>query len=541
MGPRLRKRILIFSGSLLFTIFSFQLTGFNALRGDEESHKFTNNALPSTKNHFRTFVPISKKDANGGKSLQAGRHSKGGIRIDSKDTRRTLQDVRTADDIKGHPRLQEAELAATGEAAMKNATVSMTTRLQFEQLFPSLLEEGKCPLCYGTGNCDQIYTGNISFHIGKVNLSEPHVITGDWGGRRIVAKRLVRRETFQRLESIVCQEIHSDPRRPCEVNIAATNSWMSKSSALDRVQQLQRDVYKESILSLSATTCASPDFFELMKHLYGVTRRKSGLESMEMAFLATTLAVDPEPALLKFFRTVPSLQPYFPEYLGECGRVILTETSGSPLAAYLPASWKDRVGVAIKVLQMVEDFYSSSDKWLIFLWDFQYENFAVTPQGKLRVVNLGSIVVVDKELVSTTPDTQPHLHNRTDVCNEDCLNSFAKKLQTDPAATCSEVPLHVEFMYMMACHSLLSDLFTTKYESFFRPANTPKQQHIGGLLHDAPYDVDGKLSELLYECVYESQPGSRMQSVRILKRLLHILQRGFTYQSNTARDGEKSL
>ncbi|XP_063953703.1 divergent protein kinase domain 2A-like [Lytechinus pictus] len=248
-----------------------------------------------------------------------------------------------------------------------------------------------------------------------------------------------------------------------------------------------------------------------------------------MAILAATLALDPEPALLKFFRHIPPLQPYFSEYLGECGRVILTEPSGKPLVSYLKASWKHRVDISLKILKMIEDFHDSSDKWLVLLLDFTYENFVLTSEGQLKVVNLSGIVIVDKDQTSTTPDMNPHLNNRTDVCNEDCLNTFVKQLQTEPDTHCGEVPRHVEFMYMMACHSLLSDLMTTKYERFFQPLDTPRKHHPGGLLHDAPYEVDSMLGDLLYECVFEGQPGRRMHSVRVLKRLLNIIKRGFSY------------
>ncbi|XP_011661612.1 divergent protein kinase domain 2A [Strongylocentrotus purpuratus] len=530
MGPRIRKKILILGSSILFTIFTVQLTGLNSLRDDD------NNALPSTNGKFRTFVP-SKGDRKRN-LLHAGKQGKEELGFDSKDTRRTLQDIRTADEIKGHPRIQagdETALTQDGVQGMKNATVVMTTRLQFENLFPSLLEEERCPLCYGTTNCDQIYAGNISFHVGSVNLSEPHAIRGTWGDRRIVGKRLVSREVFERLEKIICNQSQVDPKRSCEVNAAATNSWMSKSSALNRVHKLHQEVYESQLIAISATTCASPDFFEELKQLYRVSRWGTGIASTEMAILATTMALNPEPALLKFFRNIPSLRPYFTEYLGECGRVILTEPSGKPLSSYLKASWKDRVDISLKILQMIEDFHDSSDKWLVLLLDFGYENFVMTSEGQLKVVNLGGMVIVDKDQTSTTPDMNPHLNNRTELCNEDCLNTFVKQLQTEPDTHCREVPRHVELMYMMACHSLLSDLMTTKYERFFQPLDTPRKHHPGGMLHDAPYEVDSVLSELLYECVFEGQPGRRMHSVRVLKRLLTIIQRGFSYKDAADR------
>ena len=105
---------------------------------------------------------------------------------------------------------------------------------------------------------------------------------------------------------------------------------------------------------------------------------------------------------MQFLRNIPALQAYFPEYLGECGRVILTEPSGTPLINGLKASWEDRVDLSLKVLQMVEDFHDASEKWLIYLLDFDYQNFAMTSDGQLRLVNLGSVMVIDKDDTSAS-------------------------------------------------------------------------------------------------------------------------------------------
>ncbi|GIY32461.1 tigger transposable element-derived protein 6 [Caerostris extrusa] len=46
----------------------------------------------------------------------------------------------------------------------------------------------------------------------------------------------------------------------------------------------------------------------------------------------------------------------FPNLLGACGRSVILEGGLKPLKAFLPDSFDTRAGLAVQVLQLVEDF-----------------------------------------------------------------------------------------------------------------------------------------------------------------------------------------
>lgn len=65
---------------------------------------------------------------------------------------------------------------------------------------------------------------------------------------------------------------------------------------------------------------------------------------------------------------------------------------------------------------MIEDFHDSNDKWLVLLLDFGYENFVMTSEGQLKVVNLGGMVIVDKDQTSTSEsDFSSHFKQEFDA------------------------------------------------------------------------------------------------------------------------------
>ncbi len=52
---------------------------------------------------------------------------------------------------------------------------------------------------------------------------------------------------------------------------------------------------------------------------------------------------------------------------------------------------------------------------------------------------------------------------------------------------------------------------------------------LGALLHDIPVELEPKMSELLYECVFESKPGSRIYAAKALKMLLGIIEKSYKH------------
>lgn len=51
--------------------------------------------------------------------------------------------------------------------------------------------------------------------------------------------------------------------------------------------------------------------------------------------------------------------------------------------------------------------------------------------------------------------------------------------------------------------------------------------------------MDGKLSQLLYECMIETQGGSRENAIKTIKRLLHIIKKGFDFKRKIAENKKR--
>ncbi len=94
---------------------------------------------------------------------------------------------------------------------------------------------------------------------------------------------------------------------------------------------------------------------------------------------------------------IPQLSHYFPVYYGECGHTIIQEhETYRPLKTFLPEEWLVRVDLALQILQMVEDFRTASPDWMLVFGNITYDNLAVTKEGRIKVVNLQDVMVVDK-------------------------------------------------------------------------------------------------------------------------------------------------
>ena len=61
--------------------------------------------------------------------------------------------------------------------------------------------------------------------------------------------------------------------------------------------------------------------------------------------------------------------------------------------------------MAYQILQLIEDFLTSSPAWMLFFVDIQFDNFCVSDQGKIQLIDLEDVVIVDKERISTSKYT----------------------------------------------------------------------------------------------------------------------------------------
>lgn len=107
----------------------------------------------------------------------------------------------------------------------------------------------------------------------------------------------------------------------------------------------------------------------------------------------------PKPNIFYFRKTFQAKDGWpFPEYYGACGRVVVEEYVGPNLAQWLPkASWKEKLNAALSLLKIAEQFTQGAFGFRLYVTDVSLYNIAVAPDGSLKVIDGGNIVLVDLE------------------------------------------------------------------------------------------------------------------------------------------------
>lgn len=115
--------------------------------------------------------------------------------------------------------------------------------------------------------------------------------------------------------------------------------------------------------------------------------------------MLSLLLVNPEPLVLTTF---PSADGWpFPEFYGSCGRVAIVEDCGRPMDEFLDSDFATRVDLALQVLDIATVMTDKDKDLSLFLTDWSLSNFAVNPKGKVTLVDLENIVIVNRTLVAS--------------------------------------------------------------------------------------------------------------------------------------------
>ena len=85
----------------------------------------------------------------------------------------------------------------------------------------------------------------------------------------------------------------------------------------------------------------------------------------------------------------------FPKFYGACGRAIVVEDVGKTLDMYLTKSWSVRVTLALSVLELARRLTLSEHGWALYMSDPFMENFAVTEDLEVKLIDAEHLVVVD--------------------------------------------------------------------------------------------------------------------------------------------------
>ncbi|XP_013402245.1 deleted in autism protein 1 [Lingula anatina] len=370
----------------------------------------------------------------------------------------------------------------------------------------AFLELHKCPACYGVSYCDHLLEKRVIpkswSGTGLSNLiNVKNVFFARHSHRWVVLKKLGHDKELTTLDRKLCS-LANKTTSSCEVNKLHleplfTTHLRSKKFLLELVTGIS-----------DLTRCPSKRLVDLIlnryseRYLVGQDVQKRWTPERIMVLL-TTLAANPEPVIMQVFHQDNGWP--FPRYYGACGRMVVEQYVGKSLGDYYVSPWRTRVGLAYQLFQIADLLTNNKGNWSLYWTDVSYDNIAVDPDGRVVVVDLENIIVVDKLKIiqDRPPEWDKVLTSTFDECipNHNCL-SFS------PDSLCTR--LVADHNYYAVCHGILS--------SYADDEGRP-----GGLLHSMPDIIKTTwgLDKLLDEC---AKPSSEQTSrLKIKDQLLTVL------------------
>ncbi|XP_019638440.1 PREDICTED: deleted in autism protein 1 homolog [Branchiostoma belcheri] len=330
----------------------------------------------------------------------------------------------------------------------------------------SWAETGKCPACFGD-TCELLHRGHFQNVHSDRPLKKGAVSIGTVDGKTVIAKILGEEHVWQRFLQEVKQLFVKSER-----------------TGVDRRENRSRQ---------------------------GRTRVSRHVTSPQRGSV-----------LLRYFTTKSTTPWPFPKSYGACGRVILVEHAGRTLDTFMDFPWGVRAGIAVQLLQLVDTLRGKDPDWVLFLTDVSFQNFAVDSRGRVRLIDLDDVMVIDRRTVVS--------HELTEMCNEQCYVDFQNKLFNDPYH-CQDILRYTPMMYASICARILSNhLKYPERRNWGESSEANEEQStedkveepLKGLLHDPPGEINGPLEDALRQCVQETQPGGRLNAVLTLQQLLKL-------------------
>eukprot|EP00058_Branchiostoma_floridae_P006263 XP_002591751.1 hypothetical protein BRAFLDRAFT_83524 [Branchiostoma floridae] len=383
----------------------------------------------------------------------------------------------------------------------------------------SWAEPEKCPACFGD-KCELLRRG----HFVKVDsesdryMKKGIVSTGRIGGVKVIAKSMNEAGAWQRYERFICRS--SSRPHVCNASSFILETMLVTDVAL-KVPWL-REAWKICHLEKSALSlCVSDRFLEDVRQLYvedgGTDMTKEG--DTGRAFLSTSLLLNEEAVLLRYFTTKSTTPWPFPKFYGACGRVIVVEHAGRTLDTFMESSWEVRADIALQLLQLVDALREKDPDWVLFFLDVSFQNFAVDSRGWVRLIDLDDVMVIDRRTVVN--------QEQTEMCNEQCYTDFQKKLYSDEYH-CDDIFKYAPMMYASICARLLSNL--QKHPERRKWGEIREYQEgqsieldeppVKGFLHNPPDEIREALEGALTQCVHETLPRGRLGAVLRLQEIL---------------------
>lgn len=80
---------------------------------------------------------------------------------------------------------------------------------------------------------------------------------------------------------------------------------------------------------------------------------------------------------------------------GSCGRAVVVEDAGLPLDLFLSETWTERAKLALEVIKIAKRLTSNQEHWGLYLKEVSMDNFAVSTNRTVKLVDAEQVLVVD--------------------------------------------------------------------------------------------------------------------------------------------------
>ncbi|KAK0066411.1 deleted in autism protein 1 [Biomphalaria pfeifferi] len=365
----------------------------------------------------------------------------------------------------------------------------------------SLLDTEKCPACYGGSACGLFYFNQIEFSgmsrfrvLDILNGKNVHAGYLKQDHKEIVLKKLATDTELKEMDIQLCK----DALRPENCDIARVIQRTNMAIPMMHEPIKPDDLKKTNSFMFK---CPSYRLLDLVWSNFKEYKKKDEMFLSDKMQILYSALVNPEVLMLQTF---PKSEGWpFPEYIGSCGRVVVVEHAGKPLSEFVSASFHIRAGIAYELMKIAEKLTTMSDFGL-YLTDVNGENFAVDHSGRVTVVDLENIVVVDKLAIQAKKPrgwNDPLEAPFSDCDGKNCLIFNTVDM-------CKHV--NSDHNYNAICRNILSHY-----------ASEPGMPQ--GFLHDMPLAAEDywDLRNLLEECAHPKHKEGRW---KVKDKIIHALE-----------------
>ncbi|XP_017758251.1 PREDICTED: deleted in autism protein 1 homolog [Eufriesea mexicana] len=367
-----------------------------------------------------------------------------------------------------------------------------------------LTELHKCPVCFGVSACNYIHEVDIILHdfytLFAYFYGVKNVFFGSFNKSSVVLKKLAQNFELDEFDKMLCKDTNFS--HICTINVKEVEEKTIKINFHKLIEEEVSSDFMNNNFNRLKLCPTIQHLNDLLKDVY-YNMKDVNRKILDINIWVLTL-LNPEPLLLQI---LPADKDWpVPKYFGACGRIIVEEYVGLPLATYYNEPWLHRAKIASSLLDAAYKFTYKNENFGFYLTDISADNIAVDLNNNAKFVDLENVIVVDKNAQHTERLTT---WNQLQVNTENF--------------SCSEC---LAFSYADICNHKISDHNFYAICKVLLALNLNNNIFPGGFLHDIPTNILKKhpdIQHLIQQCVNPQTQFNRIIAGMQLKNLLDIV------------------